>query len=51
MTDPYLNIFRGLIPPLLGNIDFTPLLGFFILDWLLDFLDLEDEEDPIKTLW
>ena len=31
MTDPYLNLYRGLVPPLLGTIDFTPLLGFFIL--------------------
>ena len=23
VTDPYLNLFRGLVPPLLGTIDFT----------------------------
>ena len=27
VTDPYLNLFRGIVPPLLGTIDFTPLLG------------------------
>jgi YggT family protein len=24
VTDPYLNLFRNLIPPLMGQIDFTP---------------------------
>lgn len=23
VTDPYLNLFRGLVPPLLGTIDFV----------------------------
>lgn len=31
VTDPYLKLFSGLVPPLLGSIDLTPLLGFFIL--------------------
>lgn len=31
LTDPYLNIFRNIIPPLMGVMDFTPLLGFVIL--------------------
>ena len=25
VTDPYLNLFRNLIPPLMGQIDFTPI--------------------------
>ena len=29
LTDPYLNIFRSIIPPL-GGIDFSPILGFFL---------------------
>lgn len=27
VTDPYLNIFRGIVPPLMGQIDLTPLIG------------------------
>lgn len=30
VTDPYLNLFRSVIPPL-GGIDFSPMLGFFAL--------------------
>ncbi|WP_375541605.1 YggT family protein [Halomicronema sp. CCY15110] len=30
LTDPYLNLFRSLIPPL-GGIDFSPILGFLVL--------------------
>ena len=30
LTDPYLNLFRSLIPPL-GGIDFSPILAFFAL--------------------
>ena len=30
-TDPYLNIFRRLIPPLGGLLDLSPLLAFFAL--------------------
>jgi len=28
-TDPYLNLFRRLLPPLGGVLDISPLLGFF----------------------
>ncbi|HAZ16138.1 MAG TPA: YggT family protein [Parachlamydiales bacterium] len=28
-TDPYLNLFRRLIPPIGGALDLSPLLGFF----------------------
>lgn len=31
-TDPYLNIFRRLIPPLGGVLDISPILGFFALE-------------------
>lgn len=44
VTDPYLNLFRGLVPPLLGTIDFTPLLGFIILQWLVGALDIGEED-------
>ncbi|MGF1602379.1 MAG: YggT family protein [Thermosynechococcaceae cyanobacterium] len=30
LTDPYLNIFRSIIPPL-GGMDLSPILGFFLL--------------------
>ena len=41
VTDPYLNIFRGIIPPLLGQIDFTPILGFIVLQFLSQVLDVQ----------
>lgn len=44
VTDPYLKLFSGLVPPLLGTIDLTPLLGFFILQFLGGALDVGDEE-------
>ena len=33
VTDPFLNTFRGLVPAVAG-IDFSPLLGFFLLNAL-----------------
>jgi len=30
ITDPYLNLFRSLIPPL-GGIDFSPVIAIFLL--------------------
>ena len=39
LTDPYLNVFRGVIPPFFGMIDFTPLLGFFVLQWVQSLLE------------
>ena len=35
LIDPYLNIFRGIIPPLGGSgvsIDFSPVIGIIVLD-------------------
>ena len=32
ITDPYLNIFRGLIPPIAG-IDISPILAFLLLNF------------------
>tara|TARA_B100000700_G_C14791872_1_gene736271 strand:+ start:375 stop:680 length:306 start_codon:yes stop_codon:yes gene_type:complete len=32
ITDPYLNIFRGIIPPL-GGIDISPILAFLLLNF------------------
>lgn len=31
ITDPYLNIFRNIIPPL-GGMDFSPILAFLVLN-------------------
>lgn len=37
-TDPYLNVFRRLIPPIGGVLDLSPLLAFFGLQLLEKFL-------------
>jgi YggT family protein len=37
LTDPYLNVFRSIIPPL-GGIDFSPIIGFLLLQFLLGLL-------------
>ncbi|KAM1246745.1 hypothetical protein ACFX2J_042786 [Malus domestica] len=34
ISDPYLNIFRGLIPPLGGTLDLSPILAFLVLNAL-----------------
>jgi len=36
MTDPYLRIFRGIVPNLIG-FDLSPLLGFMLVTFLIDF--------------
>ncbi len=36
MTDPYLRLFRGIIPPLMG-FDMSPLLAFTLITTLIDF--------------
>ncbi len=33
LTDPYLNLFRSIIPPL-GGLDLSPILGFILLQIL-----------------
>lgn len=38
MTDPYLRLFRGIIPPLIG-FDLSPLLAFLFLTFLIDIFD------------
>ena len=42
VTDPYLNLFRNLIPPLMGQIDFTPIFGFLVLQFLVQVLGADD---------
>eukprot|EP00239_Pterosperma_sp_CCMP1384_P010362 CAMPEP_0197862110 /NCGR_PEP_ID=MMETSP1438-20131217/38616_1 /TAXON_ID=1461541 /ORGANISM="Pterosperma sp., Strain CCMP1384" /LENGTH=84 /DNA_ID=CAMNT_0043479545 /DNA_START=84 /DNA_END=338 /DNA_ORIENTATION=- len=34
VTDPYLNLFRNLVPPIMGMIDLTPIFGFMVLQFL-----------------
>ncbi len=38
LTDPYLNLFRRFIPPIGGALDLSPMLGFFVLQLLENFL-------------
>ena len=38
LTDPYLNIFRSLIPPL-GGLDLSPILAFLLLSFLMNLLE------------
>merc|ERR1711881_224719 len=46
VTDPYLNVFRGLVPPLMGQIDLTPLIGFYLLQMLSSILMAPFSDDP-----
>jgi YggT family protein len=39
LVDPYLRVFRGFIPPFLG-IDFSPMAGFILIQYLLQLLNL-----------
>lgn len=37
-TDPYLNAFRQIVPPVLGAIDISPIIGLFALNFLEKFI-------------
>ena len=37
LTDPYLNIFRGVIPPI-GGFDISPISAFLLLNVIIDTL-------------
>jgi YggT family protein len=37
LTDPYLNLFRSIIPPL-GGMDLSPMLAIFLLQLLGNFV-------------
>jgi len=39
ITDPYLNLFRSIIPPL-GGMDFSPILAFLALNFLQGVIPL-----------
>ena len=34
LTDPYLNIFRGIIPPIGGMLDISPIIALLALQFL-----------------
>mmetsp|Transcript_22530 Transcript_22530/g.47452 ORF Transcript_22530/g.47452 Transcript_22530/m.47452 type:complete len:298 (-) Transcript_22530:259-1152(-) len=38
ITDPYLNIFRNIVPPLMGQIDLTPIVGFLVMQYITAFI-------------
>merc|ERR1719316_1529131 len=38
VTDPFLRIFTGLVPPLMGQLDLTPLIGFYLLQMVQNIL-------------
>ena len=38
VTDPYLNLFRNLLPPIMGMVDLTPIMGFMVLQFLAKVL-------------
>lgn len=42
VTDPYLNLFRNLIPPIMGQIDMTPIFGFLVLQFAAQVLGTDD---------
>merc|ERR1712182_68216 len=46
VTDPYLNVFRGLVQPLMGQVDLTPLIGFYLLQMLSSILMAPFADDP-----
>jgi YggT family protein len=37
-TDPYLNIFRRIIPPIGGVLDVSPMIAFFVWSLLENFI-------------
>nr|ASO75866.1 putative plastid protein 19 [Storeatula sp. CCMP1868] len=37
LTDPYLKMFRGIVPPLVG-IDISPILGFILLQCIMQII-------------
>lgn len=47
ITDPYLNLFRGIIPPVFG-LDLSPLLAFFTLNLLTSSTAAVGHEIPPK---
>ncbi|MGN0261759.1 MAG: YggT family protein [Eggerthellaceae bacterium] len=38
ITEPYLNLFRKLIPPIGGVVDITPIIALLVLQFVVSFL-------------
>lgn len=38
ITDPFLNIFRNIIPPIGGMLDISPILAFIVLQLVQSFV-------------
>nr|BDA98790.1 hypothetical protein [Chroomonas debatzensis] len=38
LTDPYLRLFRGIVPPLVG-MDISPILGFVLLQCIMQIFN------------
>ena len=38
ITEPYLNLFRRLIPPIGGVVDITPIIALLVLQFVVSFL-------------
>jgi len=56
ICDPYLNLFRGIIPPLGGTIDLSPILAFVVLDLFTNSAaalpcELSEEDKKGSTVW
>jgi uncharacterized protein YggT (Ycf19 family) len=49
ITDPYLNLFRGIVPPLFG-LDFSPILAFFLLNVLTNATAAVGAELPTRMM-
>ena len=50
ITDPYLNLFRGIIPPL-GGIDISPILAFLLLNFaqsLVNYIPIASLNNSIQ---
>ena len=39
ITDPFLNVFRGIIPPIGGVLDISPILAFLVLQFVQGLLN------------
>lgn len=49
LCDPYLNIFRGVIPPLGGTLDLSPILAFLVLNALTSTASALPAELPVPV--
>ena len=54
LCDPYLNLFRGIIPPIGGTIDLSPILAFTVLNVFTNTAaalpcEIGEDGEPIVT--